>query len=341
MANKIYRMALVVKEEERKFLEKCCKTYRKVFNYSMKIQDDIRSHGLTYEEQLMSLSSLESTIFQEIEGSEYFSRIDKGIIQRAIEAAYFNFHKAWNLRTYSNKKGELFHRMKKSSTFRTSTPLKVSKGGYVYFPKFGRIKLVKSNFIPIGTYKNAQIIRENNRWQISLEALEKSQEEHTLHGTLDIHITKDGDILFRDKIFTNVIGNKGYQEANKKRKYYLKVLRDKAKVNSYRNHGANAELSKNMKDIEGLIEKYTVKMKNIKMEYFKVIVKEVLKEEPEVIVFTYDSDIEEIQEFSSDFFRESGTLTLIKMIRSRLSGIGTLIRYSYNISEKIYSKLNF
>ena len=77
------------------------------------------------------------------------------------------------------------------------------------------------------------------------------------------------------------------------------------------------------------------------MEYFKVIVKEVLKEEPEVIVFTYDSDIEETQEFSSDFFRESGTLTLIKMIRSRLSGIGTLIRYSYNISEKIYSKLNF
>ena len=334
MANKIYRMALVVKEEERKFLEKCCKIYRKIFNYSMKIQDDVRFHGLSYEEQLMSLPSLESTIFQEIEESEYFSGIDRGIIQRAVEAAHFNFHRAWNLRTYSNKKGELFHRMKKLNTFRTSTLLKVSKGGYVYFPKFGRIKLVKSNFIPIGTYKNAQIIRENNRWQISLEALEKSQEEHTLSGTLDIHITKDGDILFRDKIFPNVIGSKGYQEANKKRKYYLKTLRDKAKVNSYGNQGANIELSKNMKDIEDLVEKYTVKMKNIKMEYFKVIVKEVLREEPEVIVFTYDSDVEEIQEFSSDFFKESGTLTLVKMIRSRLCGIGTLIRYSYNISEK-------
>ena len=128
MTNKIYRAPLRADEESFKHLQKCCAVYHKVFNTALWIQEKTMDLGPTYEEQLMNLSTLLEETQKETEKFEICNKIEKGIIIRAIEAAYFYFHDWWNKRmSASYKYIPPFSYMRRMNTFKTSTILKVSK----------------------------------------------------------------------------------------------------------------------------------------------------------------------------------------------------------------------
>jgi hypothetical protein len=82
-------------------------------------------------------------------------------------------------------------------------------------------------------------------------------------------------------------------------------------------------------------------MKNIRVLYFQGIVRDILAEEPATLTFVYDPEYNERTQFTSGFFVESGTLSLIKMIRTRMDSIGTKIKYSESIKEEVYKNIKF
>lgn len=342
MGNKIYKVALEKDEEVEKYFQKCCLSYHKIFNNALDIQQDAIFHGLTHEKQLMKFEDL----LEKIEEVQSSKKIEKGIIEKATESSYSYFQKWWNARMLDTKgvMKSLPSYMRKTNTFKTSTILKVSKGGFVYFPKFRRVKLTKSNYVPLGSYKNAKVIREGKIWYISLEAVEKTQgEKHDLSGILEVHISPTGDVSFRDKVYPNVIGKENYKEAEAKQQKLIKSLKKKLEANSYIDDNGEkvVNFSNSMKLTKQKIESSYYKMRNIKIEYFRQIVKDILKQEPEVLKFVYDSEFGEKTQFTSRLFKKSSTWDLVKMIRYRMSSIGTEITYSDSIKEEVYKKLKY
>lgn len=344
MTNKLYRVPLEVDEESFKHLQKCCVAYHKVFNTALRVQENTMDYGLIYKEQLMDLNNLKEEVEKKIKGTKSCDKIEAGIIIKAIEAAYFYFHYWWNKRINSSCEYiSPFSYMKRMNTFKTSTVLKVSKGGYVYFPKFGRVKLLESNYVPVGSYKNATVTREAGKWWISFEATVKTEEEHNLSGELEVHIDFEGNISFKDKFYPNVIEQENYKKTKEKQKKLYEGLKRKIKLNSYINEEGEevVNVTNNIKLAKQRIEKAHYRMKNIQTEYFRKIVKDILAEEPAILTFVYDSGFNERTQFTSGFFVESGTLGLIKMIRTRMSSIGTEIKYSENIKEEVYKNIKF
>jgi hypothetical protein len=344
MPNKLYKVQLQVNEDALKHLQKCCVAYHKTFNTALRIQEKTMECGHTYEEQLMDLNTLMEETQKETEKAKVCDKIEKGIITRAIEAAYFYFHDWWNKRmSISYRYIPPFSYMKRMNTFKTSTILKVSKGGYVYFPKFGRVKLMDNNYVPLGSYKNATVIREAAKWLIKFEATVSTEEEHDLSGELEIHIDFKGNVSFKDKFYPNVIDQENYKKTKEKQKKLYEGLKRKIKLNSYTNEEGEevVNVTNNMKLAKQRIEKAHYRMKNIRVLYFQGIVRDILAEEPATLTFVYDPEYNERTQFTSGFFVESGTLSLIKMIRTRMDSIGTKIKYSESIKEEVYKNIKF
>jgi hypothetical protein len=298
-------------------------------------------YGITYEEQLMDLNILSEKVQNVIES---YGKIEKGIIERAIKAAHSYFHDWWNKRmSTSYKYIPPFSYMRRTNTFKTSTILKVSKGGYIYFPKFGRVKLLENNYVPIGSYKNVIVTREAKKWWVTLEATIETEEVRNLSGELEVHIDFKGNVSFKDKFYPNVIEQENYKKAKVKKMKLFQDLKRKIKLNSYidENREERVKVSKNMRLTKEWIERAHYKMKNIQTEYFRKIVRDILTEEPVTLTFVYDPEYNERTQFTSDFFTESGTLKLVKMIRRRMSSIGTEIRYSESIKEGVYKNIKF
>ena len=344
MSNRLYRVALKTDEESARYLHKCCTAYRKAFNASLKVQEKNMHYHNGYEEQLMNLDVLKDEITEETVKIRERYNVENGIVERAVEASYSYFNAWWNQRMCSLIKYiQPCNYMKKTDFFKTSTILKVSKGGYVYFPKFKRVKLYQNDYVPIGSYKNAKVVREGVRWYISFESTIEDEEEHNLSGELEVHIDSKGNVSFGDKFYANVIEQENYKETKAKRRKLIKDFKRKLRLNSYVDETGETvvKISNKMKLTKRSIEKAFYRMKYIQVEYFRKIVRDILSEEPAVLTFVYDTELKERTQFTSDLFRESGTLGLIKMIRTRMSSIGTEIRYSDNIKEEVYKKLNF
>lgn len=343
MTNRIYRFPLEVDNKALKYLQKCCTSYHKIFNTALQIQENTMTLGITYKDQLMDLNNLKEEVEKKIKGTKSCDKIEAGIIERAIAASYSYFHKWWTDHIKGTRRIISASYMRRTNTFKTSTLLKVSKGGYVYFPKFGRIKLVKGTSLPIGSYKNVTVTREAKVWWISFEATVKTEEEHNLSGELEVHIDSRGNVSFKNKFYPNVIEQENYKEAKSKQRKLFKALKRKLAANSHVNEQGEkvVNISNNAKVTKEQIEKVYYRMKNIQIDYFRKIVKDILAEEPAILTFVYDSEFNERTQFTSGFFVESGTLGLIKMIRTRMSSIGTEIRYSENIKEEVYKNIKF
>ena len=343
MTNKLYRVPLEVDEESFKHLQKCCVAYHKVFNTALQIQENRMDYGLTYKEQLMDLNNLKEEVEKKIKGTKSCDKIEVGIIERAVAASYSYFCKWWSDHIKGARRLINMSYMRRTNTFKTSALLKVSKGGYVYFPKFGRVKLLQSNYVPVGSYKNVTVTREAGKWWIKFEAMISTEEEHNLSGELEVHINFKGNVSFKDKFYPNVIEQENYKKTKEKQRKLYEGLKRKIKLNSYINEEGEevVNVTNNMKLAKQRIEKAHYRMKNIQTEYFRKIVKDILAEEPAILTFVYDSEFNERTQFTSGFFVESGTLGLIKMIRTRMSSIGTEIRYSENIKEEVYKNIKF
>ena len=113
-----------------------------------------------------------------------------------------------------------------------------------------------------------------------------------------------------------------------------KLKKLKRKVNLTGNISKQAKLL--VEDIENL----QFKMKEMKRKYFRGILNSILKEKPEVLNFIFDTPTSERQSFSSQIFRDSETLNLMKMISQRMRIRGTEIRCSDNIKEEVNDLLN-
>lgn len=343
MANKLYRVLLQINEDTSRHLKNCCTVYHKVFNTALQIQRKTMDYGVTHTEQLMSLNDLVKRVQERIKGIQSYNKVEKGIIEEAITTSHFYFHRWWSSHIGGAQRIIDLSYMRRTNIFKTSTILKVSKGGYVYFPKFGRVKLLDKNYVPLGSYKNVVVVREAGKWWIRLEATISTEEKHDLSGELEVHIDFKGNVSFKDNFYPNVIEQENYKRAKEKQDKLYKSLKRKIKLGSYVNEKGRkvVNVSNNIKLTKQRIEKTYYRMKNIQASYFQSIVKSILAEEPSILTFVYDSEFNERTQFTSDLFIESGTLGLIKMIRTRMSSIGTEIRYSENIKEEVYEKIKF
>lgn len=331
LKNKSYRAVLEVDEETEDFLKKSCIAYCNIFNTALDIQFEKMSYGLSYEEQLTSLSSLTEKVFQKIEGIPKYERVEKGLIERASEESHYYFQKWWSLRMGTTTASSAPFYMKSKDHFRTSTILKVSKGGYLYFPKFKRVKII-GNRVPIGDYQNTKVTKSGDEWYAILEDTKEIREECKLAGTLDVFIDPQGNLFFRDKVFPNVIKSEKYEKIEGELKALIKKL--KRKINLTGNISKQAKLL--IEDIKNL----QFKMKEMKRKYFRSIMSSILKEKPEILNFIFDTQINERQSFSSQFFKDSETLNLMKMISRRMQVAGTEIRCSDSIKEEVNELLN-
>ena len=88
------------------------------------------------------------------------------------------------------------------------------------------------------------------------------------------------------------------------------------------------------------MERLRFRRQNLRTSYFQSIVRDIALASPAELKFIYDSKNNENQSFSSQFFKDSDTLTLMKMIKRKLSSMGTKIVYSENIKEVVLEKLN-
>ena len=337
MTNKIYKTSLVVTDiftyEQ---LQIYCEVYTHTFNRVLDIQFDKMSYGKTREEQLMDINSLLERTKASTKGTRSRKNVEWGIIEQAAKDAFKYFQEWWKRRISSNFTPSLPSHMKSETHFRTSSILKVSKGGYIYFPKFRRIKLQDSSYVPVGSYKNIFVEKKCNRWYISMEAVESTVEHYDLKGSLKVCVNYRGDISFKDKFYLNITRGQKYQEALKRLKTLLRKVR--------REQESSEPLSKERKikilQMEREIEWLRFRLENLRISYFQNIVRNIALLSPAELMFSYIAKDNENQSFSSQFFKDSDTVTLLKMIQRKLNSMGTEIKYSSNIKETALEKLN-
>jgi hypothetical protein len=330
MGNKIYKVALEITDTSTEaHLKYCCEGYEHIFNKVLDILFDKMSYGIAFSEQLMEFNSLLEKVEEDIKEIQKYKKLEEGIVKKAVEASYTYFNKWWYIRITTPNENILPSHMKSTSYFRTSTILKVSKGGFLYFPKYKRVKLRDRNYIPVGSYKNATVEKNCNRWYVVMEAIEASSDSYNLEGNVEVHIDSDGNLAFADKFYSNILRKDSYQEVSKKLRKLAKKAKKERKFSL-----------ENVKGIEKDIEWLRFRRQNLRTSYFQSIVRDIVLTSPAELKFIYDPKNNENQSFSSQFFKDSDTLTLIKMIKRKLSSMGTKITYSENIKEVVLEKLN-
>ena len=326
MSNRVYKTVIVAPNFVYKYLEVCCKKYMHTFNRALDIQFEKMTRGLTHTEQLMDIESLWEQIGEHSNSCHV-------VLRQATEASLQYFHKWWHLRMSSNQAPMLPSYMKSCSYFKISANIKVLKWGYVYLPKCGRIKLQDSSYIPAGSYKNISVERKCGKWYISMEAVTSTEEVYSLHGRVEVHIDHKGNVFFGNKFYPNVMHLDNYRSVLKKLKRSVKKLKKVSPKSTF-------EISKRRK-ISMEVDWLRFRKENLKISYFQQITRSLVLLNPAELTFIYNDKNGERQSFSSQFFKDSDTLTLMRMIQRKLMSMGTKTYYSENIKEVVRDELNF
>lgn len=330
MAGKVYNVLLKVDKESCDFLKNCCVLYHKIFNTAIEVQFKTMTYGTTYEEQLMSAEKLLEVVYNRVKNFKNYKALEEGIIKRAVLSSNFYFHKWWHHRMTTND-NRLPSHMKSKDHFSTSTSLKVSKGGYIYFPKFKRIKIVNGTNIPVSSYNNVTVSNEGKKWYVSLEGEVEVHKNDKLSGNLEISIDSAGNVSFEEVSYPNITKNSRFKEALQELKVNLKKIKRQAIKNTKKNMDGRivTELSNQMKKRREKIQKIHVRLNNLKKEYFKSIVRDIISRKPSVIIFIYSG--KGTLNLNSSFLKNLGTLDMIKMIRAKSNSMNFKIKYSDGI----------
>ena len=333
--SKVYSTSLKVDMETFDFLRKCCSSYCGIFNTAIDIQLHEYFYGANRREQIMSYD----TLLKKVEETNNYLKLDKGIVQKATASSLAHFQD-WLTKRLANSISEtssLPSHMKNKKYFRTSSILKVSKGGYVYLPKFGRIKLAENDYVPLGSYKNVTVTLEGSRWYISLESLEESQEEYELSGTLEVHIDKKLNISFEDNYYSSILEDERYQEAFTKWKKLSKKLKRQIEANTIVNEKGNKVLnpSKSMKLTRKQLERNSIRMKNLGRTYYQTIVKAILMKQPETLVIHYAEKLRKNKNFYDKRLWNDHIHIFIKLVERGAEVIGAQLEFSEENKEEI------
>lgn len=326
---KQYRTTLDLKEGEEQLIRALCLSYRGVYNKTIDIQFDYLTYSRNHS--LMDKKEVEKYL-KKYKGIEewYPKKLDEGIVKEAINKGTRSFKRWWKKKLYSPSDGTWAYprhlSLARAFHFYTSTNLNVSKGGFIYFPKVGRIKLGESNYIPEGSYKNAKVQFDGKKWRIQIEDLnEEVEETNFLRESLEVSIDRNGSISMEDTHFSNVIEGDTYIELLNK----LLCLRDK--LSEAKTRASNETCKKIANNIM-----YTkTKMKDVKASYFRSVSKQILQNKPRKLIISaaYESVI--LRDLDSPYLRASSTRFFVEMLKRKAERMGIEVIFK-GIDDSIF-----
>lgn len=331
-----YKVQLDADEDTIKYLRTCCDAYKSMFNAALDVQYERMSYATRKEDQIINSQELVELMLNQAKGFKKYDRIEKGIIERAVKGSNAYFLKWWKRHVNGSKCIKDFSYMRENMEFYTCSVLKVSKGGFVYFPKFKRVKLKKSSTtVPVGSYERVRVFRECGKWYIKFRTVEGIHEECHLSGELKIHINSQGDITVGETQYPCIVRSGRYQEAFRKYRLHLDRIKNKAKAQqeSAKKNGeeVKVKLTKQMIKEKYLTEKAIVRMKNLVIAYAKDIARDVRKREPVVVMLTCDLNLDK------NLFEKLKISDCLKLTERIIRTMGAKMRFSDHM-KKLLSK---
>lgn len=318
---KQYRTTLDLKEGEEKIIRALCLSYRGIYNKAI----DIQFYYLSYSKDhtLVDEETIEKDI-KEFQGVEdwYPKKLDNGIVEGALKKGIKSFRRWWKEKVQSHCSSTWTYprhlSLAKAFHFYTSTHLNVSKGGFVYFPKVGRIKLEESHYVPEGYYKNVKVQFDGKKWRIQFEDLNDEIEKiDFLMESLEVSVDEDGIIYVGEIHFNNIIEGDTYTELSSR----LSYLRDKLKE-------ARAESQNDMcKKIANNIMYTKTKMKDVKAAYFRDVSKKILNGKPKNLIIRASYDSETLERLDSSYLRASSTEFFLNMLKKKAERMGIKVTF--------------
>ena len=163
-----------------------------------------------------------------------------------------------------------------------------------------------------------------------MESTEEVLQEYSLSGSAEVRIDHNGCVSFGNQFYPNIIWKDSYKKVSKDLKSLVKKLQK-----------GNFKYPNERDMTEKTVEFFRFRKENIKIGYFHQIVRDIASVQPAELSIVYVPKDNERQSFSSQFFKDSQTITLMKMIQKKLTSMGTKISYSDNIKEEVLDRLNF
>lgn len=324
-----YRTTLDLKEGEEELIRALCLSYRGAYNKTIDIQFDYLAYSENHS--LMNEEEVEKDL-KEYKGIEdwYPKKLDDGIVEGAINKGIKSFKKWWKEKLQSTSDNTWTYprhlSLAKAFHFYTSTNLNVSKGGFIYFPKVGRIKLGESNYVPEGYYKNAKVQFDGKKWRIQIEDLNEEVEETTfLMESAEVLIDEEGAIYIGEISFPNVIESDTYIELSDK----LSYLRDKLK------EARASSLDDMCKKLANSIMYIKTKMKDVKAAYFRNVSKKILSGKPRNLIISATCESEALRELNSSYLRASSTEFFVRMLKKKAERMGIKVIFK-GINDSIF-----
>lgn len=303
---KKYRTRLFLKEGDSEALKELSKVYRKAYNQGIEVQFKHLSYSPDYNNQLIPVERVIDLV-----GNYEFSKnkVDFGIIEAGIRDSVEYFHDWWNKRlttTSMNKSipltpGHLHSR--NGIYFKTTTNLKVSNQGFVYIPKYGRIKIKRLHHIPAGTYKNAKVSFDGVVWDIYLESVidETPIQIEFLRDSLEVLVFENGAVNVEDTTFTSPLEFDWYSKSTREIDKANRMVKE-SKPYSKEYSSAKSRLS----HIKNRLMRQT-------LAYYKLTVNKILKSKPRNLIIRG----EQLFEHTSKTVKDSKVKMFLQVLKSK------------------------
>lgn len=303
---KRYKTTLVLEDNDNETFNNLSKIYKRIYNETIDIQFKYLSYS--YPHKLIDKDFILNSYSFDNSFKERNLKIDKGIIEKAVELSVLYFHKWWNtkLNTTGGDKSVFYTprhlSFNRGQFFKTSSILKISSKSYLYIPKVGERRLKRLHSVPSGSYKNVEVRFDGKRWVVSLESTEEVQPiTKFLRDNLKVTIGDLGTIFIEEDTFENITKSKDYLDLNNKLE---KAIED------YQN--------KKGKERDNKIKFLKSKMNNLVISYYSRMIKQIIASKPRNLAISTEA----IQDIRSAFHKKSGILFFVTHLKRRAEELG-------------------
>lgn len=307
--------------------------YRKLYNSAIDVQSYVLSHTHFSQEKLISgtkvlkvLKAVRKSVFP------FLFKMDKGLMYSAAHAANKSFKRWFN--TYSPESEFRFPKYKSKKkddpSFKTNGNVKVFYD-HINIPKLGKIKLFEKGYLPQGKkYSNITFSFDGKDWWISLEV--KEDTASTALSNLKATVGFDGDfnVIANGEVIEDITLSERYDKAVKKQKKLVKKLKRQAIQNTI-NEGPTPKIrtSRNMMKTRKAIKRCSVRLNNIKSDFFCKTVSDVVRTKPISLLLTFkEEDLCFRDIVALKRSNKVHNLELFRKIKSRLEALGTTTNYA-------------
>lgn len=303
---KRYKATLVLEDNDNETFNNLSKIYKRIYNETINIQFKYLSYS--YPHKLIDKDFILNSYSFDNFFKERNLKVDKGIIEKAVELSVLYFHKWWNskLDTVGTDKSIPYTprhlSFNRGQFFKTSSILKISSKSYLYIPKVGERRLKRLHSVPSGSYKNVEVQFDGKRWVVSLESTEEIQPiTKFLRDNLEVTVGDLGTIFIEEETFENIIKSKDYLDLNNKLE---KAIED------YQN--------KKGKERDNKIKFLKSKMNNLVISYYSRMIKHIIASKPRNLTISTEA----IQDIRSAFHKKSGILFFVTHLKRRAEELG-------------------